>query len=46
MQKITADKTLFKIQPEFELPKQPITVEMNCDEYNKEDVKKLELIEE
>lgn len=46
MQKVTADPTLFKIQPEFEPPKQPLTVEMNCDEYKKEDVKKLELIEE
>jgi len=46
MQKVTADPSLFKIQNEFEAPKQPLTVQINCDEYQKEDVKKLELIEE
>ncbi len=46
MQKVTADTSVFKVQQEFEIPKQPITVEMNCDTYQKEDVKKLEMIEE
>jgi penicillin-binding protein 1A len=46
MQKVTADTSIFKVQQEFEIPKQPITVEMNCDNYQKDDVKKLEMIEE
>lgn len=46
MQKVTADKTIFKVQEQFEPPKQPLTVEMNCDNYEQPDQKKLELIEE
>jgi penicillin-binding protein 1A len=46
MQKVTADPTIFKVQENFEVPKQPLSVEINCDEYKKEDVKKLEMIEE
>lgn len=46
MQKVTADTSVFRIQHEFEIPKQPPSVEMNCDNYQKEDVKKLDLIEE
>jgi len=46
MQKVTADPTLFKVQENFEVPKLPLSVEINCDEYQKEDVKKLDMIEE
>jgi len=46
MQKVTADPSVFKIQQDFEPPKTPLSVEINCDDYNKEDLKKLELIEE
>jgi penicillin-binding protein 1A len=46
MQKVTADSSIFKIQQEFDAPKNPLSVEINCNEYEKEDVKKLDLIEE
>jgi penicillin-binding protein 1A len=46
MQKVTADSSIFSIQPEFEAPKQPLSVEMNCDNYDKEEPKPFGLIEE
>jgi penicillin-binding protein 1A len=46
MQSVTADSSLFQVQQDFEVPKQPLSVEMNCDSYEKEDVKKLDMIEE
>lgn len=46
MQNVTADSSLFQVQQDFEVPKQPLSVEMNCDSYEKEDVKKLDMIEE
>lgn len=46
MKKVTADTSLFKVQAQFEPPSQPITVEMNCDNYKEKDPEKLELFEE
>lgn len=46
MKKVTADTSLFKVQQDFDPPKQPLTVEINCDTYKEQDVKKLELFEE
>lgn len=46
MKKALSDTTLFKIQDFWEPPKQPLSVEINCDNYETNDPKKLELIEE
>jgi penicillin-binding protein 1A len=46
MKKVTADTSLFKVQQQFEPPRQPLTVEINCETYQEQDVKKLELFEE
>ncbi len=46
MKKALSDTTLVKLQQVFESPKQPLTVEMNCDNYETNDPKKLEMIEE
>jgi len=46
MKKVTADSSIFTIYPQFETPAQPISVEMNCDNFNEKDPEKLELFEE
>lgn len=46
MQKITKDTSLFELVNEFEVPKQPLNVEINCDNNQVTDSRKLELIEE
>ena len=46
MKKALSDTTLFKTQDLWEPPKQPLSVEINCDNYETNDPKKLELIEE
>jgi len=46
MKKALSDTTLFKTQDFWEPPKQPLSVEINCDNYETNDPKKLELIEE
>lgn len=46
MKKVTSDTSLFKVQAQFEPPKQPLTVEINCDSYNEKVPEKVELFEE
>jgi penicillin-binding protein 1A len=46
MQSVTKDSSVFELVNEFEPPKRPLTVEINCDNYLITDKKKLELIEE
>jgi penicillin-binding protein 1A len=46
MKKALSDTTLVKVRPAFEAPSQPLNVEINCDSYETNDPKKLELIEE
>jgi penicillin-binding protein 1A len=47
MQSTTKDSSVFELVNEFEAPKQPLSVEINCNEYEQQpDQKKLELIEE
>ena len=46
MKKVTADTSIFNIQEQFEAPKQPLTVEMNCETYNDKVPEKVELFEE
>jgi penicillin-binding protein 1A len=46
MKKVTADTSIFTIQEQFEAPKQPLTVEMNCETYNDKVPEKVELFEE
>jgi penicillin-binding protein 1A len=46
MKKVTADTSIFTIQEQFEVPKQPLTVEMNCETYNDKVPEKVELFEE
>jgi penicillin-binding protein 1A len=47
MKSVTADSSVFTIQNEFEVPLKPLTVEMNCDSYNKEQApEKVDLFEE
>lgn len=47
MQNTTKDSSVFELVNEFEAPKQPLSVEINCNEYDQQpDQKKLELIEE
>lgn len=46
MKKALSDTTLVKVEPYFEAPKQPLSVEINCDSYQTNDPKKLEMIEE
>ena len=46
MKKALSDSSLVKVQQIWEAPKQPLSVEINCDSYETNDPKKLELIEE
>lgn len=46
MKKALSDTTLVKVRSYFEAPKQPLDVEINCEQYQTNDPKKLELIEE
>lgn len=46
MQNVTKDTSIFELVNEFEAPKQPLSVEINCDRNQVMDNKKLELIEE
>ena len=47
MQNTTKDSSVFELVNEFEAPKQPLSVEINCNEYDQQpDQKKLEWIEE
>lgn len=46
MKKALSDSSLVKVQQVWEAPKQPLSVEINCDSYETNDPKKLELIEE
>jgi penicillin-binding protein 1A len=47
MKAVTADTSVFKVEEQFEAPQKPLTVEMNCDSYNKEQApEKVELFEE
>jgi penicillin-binding protein 1A len=47
MQSTTKDSSVFELVNEFEAPKQPLSVEINCNDYEQQpDQKKLELIEE
>ncbi|MFN5665397.1 MAG: hypothetical protein ACK461_09490, partial [Bacteroidota bacterium] len=47
MQNTTKDSSVCVLVIEFEAPKQPLSVEINCNEYDQQpDQKKLELIEE
>ncbi len=46
MKKALSDTALVKVEPYFEAPKQPLDVEINCDAYQTNDPKKLEMIEE
>lgn len=46
MKKALSDTTLVKVRSSFEAPSQPLSVEINCDSYETNDPKKLELIEE
>jgi penicillin-binding protein 1A len=46
MKQVTADTTLFKVQPLFEPPQQPLSVEINCDSYQDKEPDKLDLFEE
>lgn len=46
MKKALSDSTIIKTQPYFEAPKQPLDVEINCDNFETNDPKKLQLIEE
>jgi penicillin-binding protein 1A len=46
MKKVTADTSLFKVEAQFEAPKQPLTVEINCESYNEKIPDKVELFEE
>jgi len=46
MKKALSDSSLVKVQQVWEAPKQPLSVEINCDNYETNDPKKLELIEE
>lgn len=46
MKKALSDSSLVKVQQVWQAPKQPLSVEINCDSYETNDPKKLELIEE
>lgn len=46
MKKVTADTAIFKVQDQFEPPKQPLTLEINCDSYKESVPEKVELFEE
>jgi len=46
MQHVTKDTSIFELVNEFEKPQQPLQIEINCDNYQETDQKKLELIEE
>lgn len=47
MQSVAKDSSVFELVNEFEAPRQPLNVEINCNEYEQQpDQKKLELIEE
>ncbi len=46
MQGVTKDTSVFELVNEFEAPKQPLNVEINCDTKQVTDTKKLDLIEE
>ena len=46
MQQVTKDTSVFELVNEFEKPEQPLQIEINCDNYQETDQKKLELIEE
>lgn len=46
MKKALSDTSLVKVRDAFEAPSQPLSVEINCDNYETNDPKKLELIEE
>jgi len=46
MKKALSDSSLVKVQQIWEAPQQPLSVEINCDSYETNDPKKLELIEE
>jgi penicillin-binding protein 1A len=46
MKNALSDSSLVKVQQIWEAPKQPLSVEINCDSYETNDPKKLELIEE
>ena len=46
MKKALSDSSLVKVQQIWEAPKQPLSVEINCDSYETNDPEKLELIEE
>ena len=46
MKNALSDTSLVKVQQIWEAPKQPLSVEINCDSYETNDPKKLELIEE
>ena len=46
MQQVTKDTSIFQLYNDFEAPKQPLTIDLNCNTKQSEDPKKLELIEE
>ncbi len=46
MKKVTADTSIFQVQAQFEPPKQPLTIEINCDSYKETIPDKVELFEE
>lgn len=46
MKKVTADTSLFELVDQFEAPKQPLSVEINCDTYQDQTPEKVELFEE
>lgn len=46
MQQVSKDSVNYTIVDQFEPPKQPLNVEVNCDNYQETDKRRLELIEE
>lgn len=46
MKNALSDTTTVRVEPFFKSPSQPLSVEINCDSYQVNDPKKLELIEE
>ena len=46
MKQALSDTTIVKLEPYFKAPLQPLNVEINCDTYQTNDTKKLDLIEE
>jgi hypothetical protein len=46
MQKASKDTANYELINQFEAPLRPLDIEINCDNYQETDTKKLEMIEE